>query len=210
MSLKTTDYIYKSAQHLYSDRLDYHNFQHIIDVFSSAEYLLQQCDKNDIRYDKQIICHAILFHDAGFIDDHRKEGYACKEDYSAYLAASILAEAGEKTQHIDAVADAILSTKMHATCRSTNENIVRAADLAGLASNYNVFKSKSIDLYKEREFITGETISWEQFKNEAYEAVQHFVQFRIELDVDIFSDGNTVFRQKVFDNLDKLKKDSID
>ena len=210
MNLKTSEQIYNHARDLYSNRLNYHNFQHIIDTLGNAEIILKQCDEKDILYDKTIICHAILFHDAGFEENHKQNGYDSKEDYSAYLASSILAESGETEQHIDAVVNAILCTKMHATCHSINENIVRAADLSGLASSYSYFKSKSIALYKEREYMTGKAISWEEYKDEVYEIINNFVQFRIELDLDMYSDGNTVFRQKVFNNLDKLMKDSID
>ncbi len=210
MNLKTNDPIYTSAQQYYSDKLDYHNFRHIIDTLNAAENLLLQCDEKNINYDKQVIRHAILFHDAGFAENHRQNGYESKEDYSADLASSILADTGETEQHIDAVVTAILSTKMHATCNSTNDSIVRAADLSGLASDYAYFKSKSIDLYKEREYMTGKSIEWEEYKQEVYEIINNFLQCQIVLDVDIFADGNSVFRQKVSDNLEKLMKDAID
>lgn len=208
--MRTSKQIYNFARRLYSDSLYYHNFQHVIETLNEAELILKQCDDKQINYDKKVICHAILFHDAGYIDNHISKGYRNKETYSADLATDVLSEAGEDEAHIEAVKSAILCTHIDAVCHSNDENIVRAADLSALILPYKQFKKKSIDLYKERELITGKKITWEQYKKEVFKIIQGFLQFRMNLDIELFAQDNFIFQEKVFYNLNRLMEDSID
>ena len=150
MNFKIDENIYSSARDLYNGKLHYHNFSHILDVLDNAEKILKQCDNQNISYDRKIVSHAILLHDAGYYSNHLDKGFDTKEAYSASLAETILSDFGESKEHIEAVAQAILATHMHAVCDSYNDMVVRAADLLGLAAPYNEFKSKAVDLYKER------------------------------------------------------------
>ena len=209
MNLVINDNIYKSARNLYSDKLHYHNFSHILDVLDNAEKILKQCDIQNITYNKKIICHAVLFHDAGYIKDHRKKGYRDKESYSAFLAENVLSDSGESEEHVEEVIKAILCTRMDAVCNSNNDMIVRAADLLGLAAPYSQFKSKAIDLYKERELMSGKKITWEEYKDEACNIIRNFVKPRIQLNIELFAQDNHMFQTKVNQNLDKLMKDTI-
>ena len=210
MNLKISEQIYSSARDLYNDKLHYHNFGHVQDVFDNAEKILEQCDINNIDYDKKIVGHAILFHDAGYYLDHLEKGFENKEIYSAFLAESVLLESGESKEHIEEVMQAILCTHMDAICYSSNDMIVRAADLFGLAAPYSEFKSKAIDLFNEREVMTGETIPWEKYRKEASNIIRKFVEPPIKLNIDLFSGDNCIFRTRVFDNVNKLEKDTID
>ena len=210
MKLRTTDSIYDSANDLYSDNLFYHNFDHVNETIANAEKILEECDRKSISYDEKIVCHAILFHDAGYHVNHVKKGFESKESYSAYLAENILSNHGETKKHIEEVVSAILCTQIDAACDSYNQMIVRAADLLGLISPYMEFKSKSVALFYERELLSGEKITWEQYKNEAFKIIHNFLKPKINLDIELFSKGNYMFHAKVFHNLDTLMKDTID
>jgi predicted metal-dependent HD superfamily phosphohydrolase len=210
MNLRTSDRIYNSARNLYNSRLHYHNFKHVIDTLNYAEKILKQCDKRKISYDEKVICHAVLFHDAGYYINHVKKGFESKEAYSAFLAENILSEAGEPEKHIKDVVNAVLCTHMNGKCYSTNEMIVRAADLSGLTAPYEKFKKNSIDLYKERELLSGKKITWEKYKDEVFNIIRNFLKSQIKLDIGMFSSANYMFHTRVFQNLDKLMKDTID
>ncbi len=210
MNLKNSDGIYCSARNLYSDKLHYHNFSHINDVLDYAEVILKQCNTQNISYDKKIITHAILFHDAGYIEDHKNKGFKDKESYSAFLAETILLDADESEKHIAAVSQAILATRMDALCQSNNDMVVRAADLYGLIAPYNQFKNKTIALYKEREFMSGKKITWEEYKGEACDIIKQFIASPIQLDIELFQHNNDKFHSKVSENIDKLIEDKID
>ena len=210
MNLIINDDIYNSARSLYSDKLHYHNFSHISDVLDNAEKILEQCDIQNITYNKKVVFHAVLFHDAGYIKNHIEKGYKDKESYSAFLAETILSDSGESKEYIQEVSQAILCTRMNSECHSNNDMIVRAADLYGLAAPYSQFKSKAIDLYKERELMSGQKISWEEYKVEACNIIRKFIKPRIQLNIELFAQDNSMFQEKVLQNLDKLMKDTID
>lgn len=209
MKLQTTDHIYNSAINFYSDKLHYHNFSHIKDTLSHAEKILCECDANRVNYDIKVIRNAILFHDAGYYLDHSREGFKNKETYSASLAEMVLSDAGETQEHIEKVTHAILCTHIDGVCQTNDDAIVRAADLYGLAAPYSDFIKKSIALYKEREIMSGEKITWDQYKQEAYNIISGFIKPEIKLDIDLFSNKNYMFHLKVFHNLEKLMEDKI-
>lgn len=210
MKLKTTNHIYNSASNYYSDKLHYHNFSHIKETLNYAENILKECDSKKVNYDKKVVCHAILFHDAGYNLDHTKKGFKNKESYSAVLAEYALSDAGESQEHIEKVTRAILCTHMNGECETNDDAIVRAADLSGLAAPYTEFINKSIALFKERELLSGEKISWDQYKKEAIGVIRGFLKQEIKLDIELFSKGNYIFHTKVFDNLDNLMQDKMD
>ena len=69
---------------------------------------------------------------------------------------------------------------------------------------------KSVNLYKEREFLSGKKKSQTQYKIETFNIIEKFLEQRIELDIEMFSYANYMFHNRVFLNLDKLMKDTID
>lgn len=209
MKLQTTEHIYNSASNYYSDELHYHNFSHIKDTLNYAESILEECDSKKISYDKKVVCHGILFHDAGYNLNHSEKGFNSKESYAAVLAENALSAAGESQEHIEKVTRAILATHMSGECQTNDDAIVRAADLSGLAAPYSGFINKSIALFKEREYMSGEKISWDKYKNEASDIIHGFLKSEIKLDIDLFSKGNSLFHEKVFGNLDKLMQHKI-
>lgn len=209
MKLLTTDHIYNSAINYYSDELHYHNFSHIKETLNYAENILAECDSKKITYDVKVVCHAILFHDAGYNLDHFKEGFKDKESYSAVLAKSVLLDAGESQEHIEKVMQAILCTRMNGECQTNDDAIVRAADLSGLAAPYTDFIAKSIALFKEREFLSGEKISWNQYKKEVFGVIRGFLKQKIKLNTGLFTERNYMFQTKVFHNLDNFMQSKI-
>ena len=58
--------------------------------------------------------------------------------------------------------------------------------------------------------MTGEQITWNQYRTEASNIIQSFVKSPIRLEIALFSDNNRIFLNKVQKNLDKLVKDTID
>lgn len=210
MKLQTTDHIYNSARHYYSDRLHYHNFSHIKETLNYAKSILKECDSKEITYDVKVVYHAILFHDAGYGLNHFEKGFKNKESYSAVLAENVLLAAGESKEHMEKVMRAILATHINGECQTSDDAIVRAADLSGLAAPYTDFMKNSIALFKEREYLSGEKISWSQYKKEVFDVIRSFLKQKIMLDIGLFTKSNYMFHAKVFHNLDNLMQEKID
>lgn len=197
----------KLAASLYSSRLPYHNFQHIRDVLIAGDVILLECKKNGIDFNESVIYHAILFHDAGYHEDHETNGYDSKESYSASLAENILNDEDYSEMHILQVKQAIMSTHMHGHCKSTEDQVVRAADLYGLMAAYADFREKSVALYHEGQMLRGENIGWDEYKKETCSIVNSFLKHKIKLNIGLYQGEPDKFQQAAHKNLELLMEE---
>ncbi len=198
--------IEQAAAKLYRSDLPYHNFKHAMHTVEAAELIIRRCEQEGVRVDAQVVYYALVFHDAGFHQDPTQFGCATKEDYSAKLAGKVLAERGVAPRVIEKVAKAIDSTRRDAPFKTTEQKAVRAADLAGLAADYKVFRGNTERLRQEHALLTGESIPWPQWVDMAYQVVRFYLDQEIRL-TSYFSnqDGKSDFHTKVRQNLAKLK-----
>ena len=200
----------KQVAGLYDKRLPYHNFGHVLRVIEAGEKILAQCRIEGIAVDDEIVYYAILLHDAGFHEDHRSLGFASKEAYSAHLAGELLQERGVGKDVITRVQAAILGTHVDAHCRSNEDKLVRLADLSGMAADYPRFKADTLALKCEAEMLNGGRIGWEEWKAQAGTRINEYLQQDLDLLSDYYdADGNSIFRRKVQDNVDRLKADAV-
>ena len=193
------------AKRHYHHSLSYHNFDHIEDVFQYADEICGECDKEGLTINCSIVYLALLFHDAGYHENHNSYGHRTKESYSAYLAAAILREFHYDDQTIKKVSAAIVATEQNVTPETNEEKVVRAADLFGLAGEYSVFLSNAISLKNEYEYLNKSRLSWANWKVMAIETVTSFISIKIELTRYFQSkNGSSQFEKEAKKNLDKL------
>jgi len=201
----------KIAAQLYDSKLKYHNFDHIRYVMEEGNKILAKCKKEGVEIDEAIVYYAILFHDAGFIEDHIGKGFGSKEAYSADLAAKKLQGNGIDTDTIQKVKQAIMATHVDSLCLTNEDKAVRAADLAGLAVDYTVFKKNTLDLKDELEMMSGKKVSWDQWKTMAAERVEQFLREELYLTSDYYNDqGESKFHVNTRNNIKKLLQDDSD
>jgi predicted metal-dependent HD superfamily phosphohydrolase len=196
------------ARALYSDALPYHNFAHILDTLESADTILERCRKENIRIDATVVYFALLFHDAGYHEDHHTKGYENKESYSVALAAPILKRHGISASVVKKASEAILATERNARFVSAEHKAVRAADLAGLAAVYDRFLRSSLKLKREFEVLNKKTISWPSWQSVSREVVGFYLSQEIRL-TSYFHDenGESAFHKAVRENLARLLKE---
>ena len=198
----------KIAAEMYDPKLHYHNFEHIRYVMEEGNKILAKCKAEGVEIDEAVIYYAILFHDAGFIEDHIGKGFDSKEAYSADTAAKTLQTYGIDADTVQKVKQAIMATHVDALCLSNEDRLVRAADLAGLAADYTVFKQNTVDLKNELAMMTGKTISWDQWKQVAADRIELFLREELYLTSDYYNDqGESKFHQNTRDNVKKLLQD---
>jgi predicted metal-dependent HD superfamily phosphohydrolase len=196
------------AARLYDPDLPYHNFGHIRTVIKKGEEIVNNCRKENIDIDDAVVYYALLYHDAGYRDDHAAKGYASKEAYSADLAETELLRKGMDGGKVQKIKSAIMCTHVDARCKSNEDKAVRAADLAELTADYEVFKKNTLDLKKELEMMKGSPISWEEWKILARERVELFLREDLQLTSDYFdADGNSVFQKNARRNLQTMLSD---
>ena len=190
---------------LYSTTLAYHNFNHIIDVLLAAKKIMEDCASENINVDEKIVNIAILFHDAGYQENHTSLGFSTKESYSAFLAKEFLKEKNFETNTIDQIQSAILATEKNGRFIKAESKVVRAADLFGLSSQYNVFLKNAFKIKAEYELLTGKSVDWDEWKLATIKLLRQFVSREIEL-TDFFSsrNGHSQFYKLVNMNLEKF------
>lgn len=200
--------IEQRAAALYDDRLPYHNFNHALQVIGAGRVLMEKCREEDIEFDEDAVYYAMLLHDAGFQEDHEAMGFDSKEAYSAYLAVELLEEMNVPEATVRKVESAILCTHVEGCCRSIEDKIVRRADLAGMAADYDCFRKDTVNLKRELELLTGRSVTWEEWKQKASSRIKQFLEDDMNLvRDDVTAAGESVFREKVRNNIKALMDD---
>ena len=114
------------AAELYSDQMPYHNFNHVLRTLAAGEVLVERCLREGVPISGEVVYCALLFHDAGYHEDHISKGFTSKEEYSAHLAVQCLRAKAIPEDTIKRVVAAILSTERDAQFTSNEEKAVRA------------------------------------------------------------------------------------
>jgi predicted metal-dependent HD superfamily phosphohydrolase len=198
----------KCAAALYSDNLPYHNFSHALRSVEAGREIVARCMKEGVRIEADVVYYALLFHDAGYQDDHKSKGFESKEAYSAWLAAKALKQHGISQSTVRKVVDAIKATHRDAKFTTTEQKAVRAADLAELAADYDTFRANTENLKSEYEMQAGRTLTWEEWVDRAADVIRYFLAQEIRLTSQYANDkGESVFHKRVHHNLERLRQE---
>ena len=201
--------IEKTAAAMYDPTLPYHNFGHAITVTRYAEIIVERCKREGVPLDEKVVYYSLLFHDAGYHEDHIAKGFEIKEAYSAYLAEHALRDYGVDEETIKKVKVGINSTSVDAHCYSNEDKAVRAADLSGLTAEYEVFKLNAVRLMDEHELMTGEKISWDDWKRGVKVNLELYLREELILTSEYYDEnGNSVFHVQTRKNLETLLADN--
>ncbi|MDY6771408.1 MAG: HDIG domain-containing protein [Candidatus Nanohaloarchaea archaeon] len=199
-----------AAEQQYSDELPYHNFQHIQHALEFAETLLERCARYGIPVDSDIVRYAVLFHDAGYHEDHKAEGYDTKEQYSAAIAADELERHGRDQETIDEVRQCILATEEGASFDTPEEKIVRAADLAQIGGSYTVLEENAERLRDEVEQLHDTELSDEEWIEQVRDTIGHYLEQDIRLTPEHDHRGVSKFHARARRNLERFIEEHTD
>jgi hypothetical protein len=193
------------AAALYSNTLPYHNFDHIQETLAAATIIAERCQTEHIRLDTKVVYYALLFHDAGYQDDHKSLGFATKEAYSAKLADDVLTEFAVPSAVIRKTIAAILATERDGNFISAEQKAVRAADLSGMAADYPEFLTKSLRLKREFEIINGKAIHWRGWQENSSEVLGFYLAQDIRLTSYFHNEsGESEFHTALRENIRRL------
>jgi predicted metal-dependent HD superfamily phosphohydrolase len=200
--------IEKIASQMYDPKMPYHNFGHAVTVTRHAERIIDKCRKEGVPLDEKVVYYALIFHDAGYHEDHVALGFDTKEAYSAELARKALVDHGVDEATIAKVESAILCTHVDAVCESNEDKAVRASDLSGLVADYATFKLNAIRLKDEHELMNGNRVPWDEWKLGVKKNLDLFLREHLELTRDYFDEnGESVFHKQTRENLKILLAD---
>jgi predicted metal-dependent HD superfamily phosphohydrolase len=172
---------------------------------AAGAVLVERCLKEGVPIDSEVVYYALLFHDAGYHENHISKGFTSKEEYSAHLAVQCLRAEAIPEDIIKRVVAAILSTQRDTQFTSNEEKAVRAADLAGLASDYKTFRSNVEKLHQECEMLTGRKVAWDEWKTSVKETIRFYLSQEIRLtQPDSCVDNVAIFYAQANQNLSRL------
>ena len=194
------------AKTYYDPGLPYHNFNHIGRVMAGADRILIRCRATKLPVNEDIVYYAVLFHDAGYRENHTGKGFATKEAYSAQIAERVLSEKGVDPTIIPSVKEAILGTQRDATLHTIEQKIVRAADLSAMASDYRGFRKDAEDLRTEYEILNGKKMSTPEWKQMVASHVEFYLSQIIHI-TSSESSNTSEFHIYAKDNLERLLKE---
>lgn len=200
----------QAAAMLYDTRLPYHNFSHVMEALAISRDLIQRCRDADMSVQPEIVYGAILFHDAGYQHDHQQGGHESKEAYSALLAGRVLNGYGFAALRIEAIQQAILATRCGAPCTTLEARIVRAADLAGLASPYRLFMLNARRLWREEVILSNHEMSWQDWRDQAANILDRFLGEDLGFSPACYAaDGVAWLNKHGMDNLERLRQEAV-
>lgn len=193
------------AEQLYDPELPYHNFNHALYAVEVGKDICHRCRKEGILIDEDVVVAALLFHDAGYREDHREKGFDSKEAYAADLANQALKKMFCPQEFIDQVVRAIMSTQHDHSFVTNEEKAVRAADLSGLAGTYELFLENNRKLKNESELLSGKEISIEQWKENTKKIISFYLGQDIHLTKSYEAeDGRSLFHKRASENLERF------
>lgn len=194
------------ARRYYLDDLPYHNWDHAVLVAKLGERIAQEAQDNGIKIDPRAVYIAGLFHDAGYHESPLPNGYRSKEEYSAHIASEELKAMGESADFIKLVTGAIRGTERRAKLTNNEAKALRAADLDNVAGDYDAFLANSRTLKKEYENMSGQTISWPEWRLLSVEVLEDYLDQDLSLVAsDRSEQGKGLFLERCRVNIERLK-----
>ncbi|HSX48165.1 MAG TPA: hypothetical protein VLF41_01510 [Candidatus Nanoarchaeia archaeon] len=208
MKAMTANQVEQIAASLYDPSLAYHNFDHVESALREAELICQSYHRHGLPIDDKIVMLALLFHDAGYHEDHASKGFDSKEAYSAHLAKQQLAKLGLDDQLISSITQAIMSTHKDAVAVTNEDKVVRLADVANIAGDYQQFITNTRKLKLEFESMNHRTMSWEDWKQFNLAILECYLKQDLDQS-GLYQEANgSSFIAKARSNLDRLKQES--
>ena len=145
------------------DVLPYHGVHHVQQVRSDAAVYVNRCRQQGIAVDTFALDHALLCHDLLYGVDPALFGFESREDLAAFYAEQFLLKNRASSEHASYVAHIISSTKANTLPKEVEEIIMRAADLANLAGDFETFAGQTACLYREHRLLTQSPKSFADF-----------------------------------------------
>ncbi len=189
--------------------LPYHGWSHIESLLKRAESILGRISQFGCRANPEILYHSILFHDILHHLDAQALGFPSKEALAAEYAFNTLRSFHFPPEHAQAVKDSILSTHPSSTPQGPEQILMRAVDLAGLTSPYEVFRDDTRRLYLENLKPGYECISEAQFALKSIRHLAHYLCPVLEMSPDARTiRGTSAWHEQALQNILQLYHDS--
>jgi predicted metal-dependent HD superfamily phosphohydrolase len=187
----------EEALNLYTN-LPYHNQHHAKTVTEHARELAFRALREGLDVNLTQITLAALLHDSGY--EHAPKTIT-REQHSANLTAKLLQKWGY-TEHIQAVQEIILATEKGTPPKTLEQQIVRAADLKDIGGAWETFKTNSINLKEEAEYLSGKQITQGAWNTGTCQIIGYYLSQDINITSGYYdTDGTSTWHRQAANNL---------
>jgi hypothetical protein len=145
------------------EQLAYHGWGHITETREWIKDLVTRCRRADVVVDEVVLDHAVLCHDVLFQVPPKYYGFNSKEELAAHHAYNMLREMGAPEAHARKVERVILATHVLADPTTTEEILMRAADVKNVGGDYAEFKANTKRLHEESMHLSADSVSFRDF-----------------------------------------------
>jgi len=200
----------RERTYLPDSQCPYHGVSHPDIVWSKAELLMERCATHGIPVDGDALRNAIELHDAlSHIPPHLL-GYQNAESAAAALAFHFLTEAGYSAESAGKIRDIIMATNPEVRPLSSEEIIIRAADLWNIGATFHEFKEASLALHREAQLARHQEIPLATWMRGAFGYLTRFMWPMLELTPESRDDsGRSVFHTNALRNMATLWRETF-
>ena len=200
----------RERTYLPDEQAPYHGVSHPDAVREKATILIERCERVGIPVDKVSLPYAIELHDALSHLDPTLLGFSSAEQLSAVLTQRYLVGCGYSPEAANTVSTIIMATHPDVRPRTTEEIIIRAADIWNIGSDYQGFVQASKALHQEAMNAKQTSIPFESFLQGSYGYLQKFVWPLLELTPEARdSEGRSVWHMNAMRNLTRQWTDTF-
>lgn len=203
--------IKEEAKEYYSNEMEYHNFNHALEVLKYADEMIERCKKAGISVNERAVILGVLCHDASNHEDHsgEDEAFEIKENYSAHIAGIVGRKLGMDEKTIEISQAGIRGTNPFIKAKEVDAltiegKIMRAADVFGMTKPFDEFMIDNANLKMEDERMNKKKLTWEEWKNKSSKVIKKYLEGKIELTGESHENGKSKFHEKVTENLNKF------
>jgi len=167
--------------------LDYHNYEHTLDVLRAAERIA--ADENTSSEDMEILKTAAVLHDSGYINTRHEH-----EEESCRIAEKLLSSHGIEQDWIDKVCEIIRATKVPHDPKNKLSQIMCDADLDYLGREDFFPISNTVFKEFKKHGIVKDEAEWNKLQIRFFESHKYFTATSVRLR-----------KQKKMEHLEMLK-----
>ncbi|MCB0336233.1 MAG: HD domain-containing protein, partial [Bdellovibrionales bacterium] len=180
----------------------YHGIEHPYKVLAQVERLCDRVEHYHIDFDRVALRRAALLHDAlGHLNPAMLD-FESSEALTAHFAHRFLSSLGVAEEEAQEVRRIILATHYLYEPRTSNEIIMRSADLASLASEYEIYREANLAIHREAELDRNESIPIQEFVMKQLCFLRHFIWLNLELTPEARDErGASQWHKAVMNNL---------
>jgi hypothetical protein len=196
--------------YLPDDQMPYHGVSHPDHVWAKALILVERCAAHGIPVDGDALRNAVELHDALSHVPPRALGFDSPESLAAALTFRFLVDCGYSEANASKVSGIVMATNPEIRPTTTEEIIMRAADLWNVGANYTEFKAGSLALHQEAQITKRAEIPFSSWLRGAFLYLGRFMWPMLELTPEARDDnGRSVFHTNAVRNMVTLWRETF-